>query len=291
MKSASQADYQQRIDRVLAHVQHAIDAGTEPPDLAALAALTHFSPYHFHRIYRALTGEALGRSIGRLRLSRALHRLADPRVPITQVALDAGFGSSQAFARVLRDWLGTSASALRDDPRALEAASMRLRQPDRDELEATPALRVDVVSLEPFEVIAVRTVGRYDTLDEVYTDLFGWAAGAGAVDRITSLYGIAWGDLRDVPRDELAFTSAIGLEGLDPPAPMRRETWSGGRYASVRHVGSFLGLEDTADRVFADWLPSSGEALRDAPVIYRYLDDPEQVPEPLLRTDILVPIA
>ncbi|MET0290500.1 MAG: AraC family transcriptional regulator, partial [Pseudoxanthomonas sp.] len=285
MKPGSQEDYQQRIDRVLAHVQHAIESGAEPPDLETLAALSHFSPYHFHRIYRALTGETLGRSIGRLRLSRAVHLLGDPARSVTEVAVDSGFGSSQALARVLRDWLGVTAGRLRDDARAHASALDRLCQPPGTAVEAAVALQVSVVCLEPFEVIAVRTVGQYDTLDAVYTELFGVAAQAGAIEHIKGLYGIAWQDLREVSRESLAFTSAIGIEGLDPPAPMQRERWPGGRYACLCHPGSFLGLEDTTDQLLAGWLPDSGEILRDAPVLYRYLDDPEQVPEALLRTE------
>ncbi|RXR04292.1 AraC family transcriptional regulator [Pseudoxanthomonas composti] len=291
MKPGSQNDYQQRIDHVLAHVQQAIESGAEPPDLHTLAALSHFSPYHFHRIYRALTGESLGRSVSRLRLSRALHLLGDPARSVTEVAMQAGFGSSQALARVLRDWLGQTASGLRADGSARLAALARLRQPAGTAVDAAVALQVSVVSLEPFEVIALRTLGQYDTLDTVYTELFGVAAERGAVERIEALYGIAWDDLREVPRAALAFTSAIAVAGLDPPPPMQRQTWPGGRHACLRHTGSFLGLEDSTDQLLAGWLPGSGEQLREAPVLYRYLDDPEQVPEALLRTDILVPLA
>lgn len=41
---------------------------------------------------------------------------------------------------------------------------------------------------------------------------------------------------------------------------------------------------------FAQWLPDSGYALRDAPLHYLYLDDPETVAEGELRADIRVPV-
>jgi AraC family transcriptional regulator len=291
MKPGSQQDYQQRIDRVLARVQQAVDAGEDLPDLAELAALSHFSPFHFHRIYRALTGEPLGRSLGRLRLVRALHLLADQDRSITEVALASGYGTSQAFARVLRETLDATPTALREDAHALAAARAGLMQPTLVARGRDPALQVSVVSLEPFEVIALRTVGQYQDLDQVYTGLFDWVAQAGLLDRLDGLFGIAWDDLRDTPPAQLAFTSALGVPGVVPPAPMEQLRIAGGRYASLRHVGSFLGLEDSTDLILAQWLPASGETLRDAPIVYAYQDDPEQVPEPLLRTDILVPLA
>jgi AraC family transcriptional regulator len=291
MKPDSQRAYQQRIDRVLVRVQQAVDAGEELPDLAELAALSHVSPFHFHRIYRALTGEALGRSLGRLRLARALHLLADAHRSITEVALAAGYGTPQVFARVLRETLNTTPTALRGDAEALAEARTQLLQPAIAGRAHAAALQVSIVSLAPFEVIARRTVGQYDDLDQVYTQLYAWVAQAGFLDRLEGLFGIAWDDLRDTPSQALAFTSALGVPGVVPPAPMEQLLIEGGRYASLRHVGSFLGLEDSTDLILAQWLPASGERLRDAPIVYAYQDDPEQVPEPVLRTDILVPLA
>ena len=292
MKTGSREDYQQRIGRVLAHVQAAIEAGDDVPDLDGLAAAAHFSPYHFHRVYRALTGEALGRSIGRLRLAHALHLLADPARAIAAVALDAGYGTPQGFARMVRESLDTTPSALREDPVALAEAIARLREPPRASASAAAGeLQVSVVSLAPFEVVAMHAVGRWDDLDLVYGALVEWAAEAGAIERMDGLYGIAWEDRRDVALADFRFTAAIGLAGTHPPAPMASERWGGGRHACLRHVGSFDALETSIDRLLAEWWPDSGESLRAAPLVFRYLDDPEQVPAPLLRTDILLPLA
>ena len=290
MKTGSREDYQQRIGRVLAHVQAAIEAGDDVPDLDGLARAAHFSPYHFHRIYRALTGESLGRSIGRLRLAHALHLLGDPARSITDAAIAGGYGSSQGFARVVRDALDTTPTALREVPALLAEAVAGLRRPPAALPNPSP-LRVEVLSLAPFEVVAMQSVGRWDDLDQVYTVLVEWAAEADAIERMDGLYGIAWDDLRDVPLAAFRFTAAIGLADAQPPAPMASETWGGGRYACLRHVGGFDGLDAGVERLLADWWPHSGENLRDAPMLFRYLDDPEQVPEALLRTDILLPLA
>ena len=66
---------------------------------------------------------------------------------------------------------------------------------------------------------------------------------------------------------------------------------SGGRMARLRHVGSYALLEDATDQLLRDWLPGSDHALRDAPLHYHFLDDPEEVPEAILRADIYVPLA
>jgi len=105
--------------------------------------------------------------------------------------------------------------------------------------------------------------------------------------------GIARNDHRDVPAPECVFDCGMGFGRPPPalPAPLRTLRLGGGAYAVVRHVGSYAGLEAVTDALLRDWLPDSGHALRDAELYYHYLDDPEKVPEAILRADICVPVA
>lgn len=56
MKPSTERSYAQRIARVVEAI--VADPGA-PHTVESLAAVAHLSPYHFHRIYRALTGRAL----------------------------------------------------------------------------------------------------------------------------------------------------------------------------------------------------------------------------------------
>jgi AraC family transcriptional regulator len=138
----------------------------------------------------------------------------------------------------------------------------------------------------------LRNRGAFADLDQAYGRLFVWAAEAGLVECIIGLHGVPLADHRDVPPADLEFDCSIRLSAIaDPPSPLRLARLGGGDYARLRHVGSFVALEGLVDRVLAEWLPISGYALRDAPIHYNYHDDPEVVPEALLRTDIFVPVA
>ena len=152
-------------------------------------------------------------------------------------------------------------------------------------------LRVEVVSVQPFEVVALRNRGAFAGLDQAYGELFEWAAGAGLIESIIGLHGVPLGDHREVPQDDLEFECAIRLSGnCEPVAPLRSITLGGGEYARIHHVGAYEGLEDLLDQVLAEWLPESGFVLRDVPVHYDFLDDPEQVPEAMLRADLFLPV-
>lgn len=104
-------EYTARINRVLDYIEAHL---TEDLSLEQLARVACFSPYHFHRLFRALVGEPLGAHVQRLRVERAARLLqAEPSTPITNVALECGYGSSAAFSRAFRDAFGMSPSEWR----------------------------------------------------------------------------------------------------------------------------------------------------------------------------------
>ncbi|MDQ3205787.1 MAG: GyrI-like domain-containing protein [Pseudomonadota bacterium] len=282
-----------RIERAIALLAEGVARGDELPGLERLAAAANFSPHHFHRVYRALTGETVGRTVARVRMLRALRLLSDPAQAVTRVAHEAGYETPQAFARAFREALGASPSELRAEPARLQAAMERLAQPPAATREDAVPLRVEVVSIEPFRVAAMRNTGPYADLDQVYGRLFAWAGERGLLEGLAGLFGLPREDRRDAAPGCYAFDAMLGFRvpfDADAHAGIATATLGGGRYARVRHVGSFTGLEALTDRVLAHWLPASGESLRPAPLYHEYLDDPEQVPEPLLRTDIHIPL-
>ena len=88
--------YEERLHRVLRHIESNLDSR---PDLAQLAEIACFSPYHFHRIFSSMMGGSVAAYVRRLLLERAGQQVAHTRDPITLIALDAGYESVDAFTR------------------------------------------------------------------------------------------------------------------------------------------------------------------------------------------------
>lgn len=294
MEGSINSRYFKRIDRVLARLQQAIMSGEDPPALTELASVAGLSSYHFHRIYRAMTGETIGRTAGRLRMLRALHLLGDGHLSITAIALAVGYDTSQAFARAFREQVGRSPSQLRESSTQRAPLIARLSRPPAGSAGDKSRLVIDVVSIEPFEVVLLRNVGAFSDLDQGFNRLFDWAGNAGLAEGIRGLYGLPLTDHRDTPPALFEFDCALLIQA-DPEvdgemaANMHRLQVHGGTFIRSRHVGAYEGIEDHVDRVLAQWRPDSGTELRDAPIHYHFLDDPEQVPEALLRADIYLP--
>lgn len=291
MKTVTRNDYLRRIDRVVALLQQAVIQSAELPELGELAQAAHLSPFHFHRVYRALTGETIGRTVARLRLLRALQLLSDPELAVTDAALAIGYETPQAFARAFRQAFDASPSELRVQPARLASELARLSRAPVDEAMPTSLLQVEVVSLEPFSLVATRNTGDFADLAVAYEALFGWAAEHGLIERIAGIYGVPWQDRRDVPAAECEFDCALAFEGeVAAGEGTMSLLLGGGQWARLHHVGSYAGLESLTDALLAHWLPGSSYVLRDEPLFHHYLDDPEQTPEVVLRTDIYLPV-
>jgi AraC-like DNA-binding protein len=98
-------DYGRRVARVSDHIAEHLD---DELDVERLAEVAHFSPWHFHRIYRETTGETVADTVRRLRLHRAAVDLTRDDDPLERVAKRAGYGEwlpksgEEAGARLLR---------------------------------------------------------------------------------------------------------------------------------------------------------------------------------------------
>src|ERR1700716_3888974 len=93
------------------------------------AAIAGISRFHMVRAFAAATGLSVMRYVRARRLSEAARALADGAPDILTVALDADYGSHEAFTRAFRDHFGVTPEAVRgsaqlDNLKLLEPITM-----------------------------------------------------------------------------------------------------------------------------------------------------------------------
>ena len=263
-------DYATRIERVHDYLSAHLDRDV---DLAHLAGIACFSPFHFHRIYHALQGETVAESVRRMRLHRAALDLIDGDVPIARIAARAGYGSQAAFTRAFRSAYGAP-------PAAWQA---RRGGPYRGTVE----IRVT----EPIRLVALAHAGDYAGIGSAFERLNTVAIGRGWVADATRYVGLYYDDPAATPaadlRSDACLTAPPGFTCDDELRPL---TIAGGRYAVLLHVGPYAELHRAYAWLYREWLPASGEDPADAPCVEEYLNNPRVVPPSELRTDIMLPL-
>lgn len=120
------ADYIERVNHAIDHI---VTNLARPLSLDQVAKAARFSPFHFHRIFKAHLGETLNQFVKRQRLERALYLMSHaPRRSLTDVALDCGFATSSDFSRSFKQHYGVA-------PRAFDLKHFRdVRREDFDRL-------------------------------------------------------------------------------------------------------------------------------------------------------------
>jgi AraC family transcriptional regulator len=288
MKSTTQKTYFERIERVVSFLSNQVDNN---PSLATLAAVAAISPFHFHRVYRAVTGETPSGTLRRLRLAKACVLLKDRTNSVTQVAFDVGYDSSQSFATAFRSGTGFSPTELRQNTAKLDEILNLLSSPEETTDKENESIEVKVVSLEPFKVIASRHLGPHKGLFTAYGELFNWAEKTDLVEKFKGIYGIPIDDPRGMPEKDCRFDCCFDF-GPDAAAGsgFTESHLGGGEFAVARHIGPYDGLEDKYDYLFGPWLNGSGYSLREQAFFNHYLQDPDTVPPEEWETDIYVPV-
>jgi AraC-like DNA-binding protein len=98
----------------VARVKEALDRHPEQPwTLAEMARLAGLAPSHLAALFAREVGTPPRRYLLGRRIERAQQLLRSSDLPITALALELGFSSSQHFAKTFRLWAKTSARAYR----------------------------------------------------------------------------------------------------------------------------------------------------------------------------------
>ncbi|MGH9837816.1 MAG: helix-turn-helix domain-containing protein [Blastocatellia bacterium] len=92
-------EYRKRINRVIRAI---IRSPGEDWTTQTLAGLAGISAFHFHRAFRALTGETMFAFLQRRRLLRTIELMHEGRFNLTEIALECGFDSGSSLSRAFR---------------------------------------------------------------------------------------------------------------------------------------------------------------------------------------------
>lgn len=287
MNDAITTAYRERFSMVCDYIARHLD---EPLSLEKLSALACCSPYHFHRQFLVFSGQPLYRYIQWLRLRRASWRLAfNPQDKVIEIALDAGFQSPESFSRAFKAAFGKSPRQFRQRPDWLDW-HQRVPKMASQELQT---MEVKIVDFPHTQVAMLQHRGSPELVNDSAATFIAWRKSSGLSPvRESKTLGIAWDDPATTSAEAFRFDICGSVSAAIPENDFGviNGEIAGGRYAVGRHSGSLDNLSQTVWAMFRDWLPGSGETLRDAPVFFHYLNFINDVPEHELQTDIYLPL-
>jgi AraC family transcriptional regulator len=281
-ESAVPADYVERVNRAIDHVVSNLAHSLTLEEVSKAAG---FSPFHFHRVFKAFLGETLSQFVKRQRLERALFLMSHaPRQSLTDVAMECGFSSSSDFSRSFKQHYGLPPSTF-----DIEA----FRSSRREEMERVLASQIGsnhVTTLpagqnpDGFEAklrdLPARTVAYIRVLEPFREGvaqaacerLLAWAIKRGLADG--QWLGYMWDEPEIVALADCRYDVALIVDDVEPEGEIGRFDFPPMRVAEVVLSGD-LALEARAiDWLYRTWLPHSGYVPDNQPAFEAWVGRP-----------------
>lgn len=295
-------EYLRRIHAVQDYIEEHADT---VPDLQELAETARFSKYHFHRIFRALTGETLGQYVNRIKMERAGSYLVhSPHVSVTDIAYHYGFSDSAVFSRSFKSHYGVSPTAFRNQHRKnckdggqpFPYTQGIQNQPMGRDTMKLKATSVEQTALD-LRVIYIRHTGSYRELGAVIPGI------------LQKLYAFAMEQQLMEPGQTKILSVYHDNPGLTDEAQLRVSLCMTIRKnAKVEEQGEIGAMNISGEYavghfeikpmdygaawqyMYGEWLPNSGYQPRDTFPFEVYVSDPSQNPGGIQLLDVYLPV-
>jgi AraC-like DNA-binding protein/DNA gyrase inhibitor GyrI len=283
--------------------------------LARLSQIGCFSPFHFHRIFQAVTGETLNSHVRRVRLERAATLMrASPRRRITDISIEAGFPGTAELSRAFKNHFGRAPSSW-DRRRPLEKSKI-CQAPDAhpfysvEELESWKAankIRVQLTQSGAFRYVYIRVYQPYGStrLVDAYRALMSWLASRGTDFRDVVFIGMSLDDPAITPLENCRYDLGVAFPAPGPrdgmvakivhsrgrgrgeaPVPQQSECGSGSfsirdfeprELAAIHCVGDLANVDRAWHYLYRIWLPATAFEPADLPAMEVFVRLPEEI--------------
>ena len=235
-----------------------------PLTLEEMAVHAGVSRYHLSRIFPEATGYSISAYLRGRRLTEAAKALAGGAPDILGVALDAGYGSHEAFTRAFRALTGLTPEEVR---RRRRLDDLPLLEP----LRMDPEVPVDLCAPRIEDRGPIRVAGlvaRYaanaDAGIPAQWQRFGPYVGNVPGEIPGVYYGLSGRYFSET--GECEYMAAMEVrETAELPREFTLVTVPAQRYARLAHRGHITTIRSTIEAIFAQWLPTSGYRKKRGP--------------------------
>lgn len=154
-------------------------------------------------------------------------------------------------------------------------------------------MNVEIVNFAETKVGVLKHRGAPALINDTVSTFIEWRKTSGLSPQPQSnTYGVAYDDPKTTEPEKFRFDlcGTVTSDVPDNPQGVTTGTIPGGRCARVRHHGSLEAIGATVCGLYGEWLPASGEELRDFPCFFHYINRFPEVAEHELITDIYLPL-
>lgn len=260
----SNITYQKRINQVIDYINNNLDKSFSLEELATVAC---FSPFHFHRIFVAVTGETVNYFKNRVQLEKAARLLKFSKNSIQAIAIECGFSSPSTLSRSFKQYFETSPSAYRKSGNIENSKIRKELFPMNDYLvpmseeELKAAFPVVIRDLPERKIAYLRVVNSYQegVVQNAFEKMIAWAK-TQKIYKSETIFGMSLDDPMTTPQEkyryEVCLTIPKDLE-IDDQTEIETMMMPKCKYATTKVKGNINQVATATHYLFNTWLINS----------------------------------
>jgi AraC family transcriptional regulator len=236
--------------------------------LEEIAKAVGVSRFHMTRAFGTATGHSIMRYVRGRRLTEAAKALSRGAPDILSVALDAGYGSHEAFTHAFRAEFGVTPEMIRT-----QGHLKRIEVVEPIKMDETLLIKLELSRLESGRRLLIAGIGARYTCDASTGIPSQWQRFVTHLDHIPGQIGRTTYGVCCNNDDAGSFDYVCGVEVKDfwrIPADWSRVRIPQQEYAVFAQRDHISTIRSTWNTIWNEWLPNSGYEVADAPDFERY---------------------
>lgn len=294
-------DYIKRINTILLFIDENLNSELS---LETIANLGFYSPFHFHRIFKAITNETLNSYITRKRIEKTASILLHQKnVSITELSLQCGFNSNSSFTRTFKKFYGLSPSELRKSKpkyskiRQVESKNGQEKSDFEEYICNINNLinwikmnaKIEIKEMPKLELAFITQIGHLG-LENAYSKLIKWAVPKGLLTNDSKMATIYHDSYKITEPDKVRMSACLILnEQTEVNGEIGLTTVEKGKFIVGHFEIGIQEFEKSWTGLFI-WMNENGYKKADRNPFEIYHNNFNEHPEKIAIVDFYIPI-
>ncbi len=276
LKEDTQAEYYKSVNKALDYIN---DHLKENITLKTLSDVANISPYHFHRIFKAVIGENMSQYIQRLRLEYVANQLRLSSASLETLAEETGYQSTQALSKAFKKRFDIPPSIYKQTP-----SQWTIQRADQ--------LFPRICKIYPKHLIYLNKIEKTMSYNNIWQKLYSYAIFSKLLYEGSESIGACFEFENSELDPDIEFRPCISVEHpIESNKNISCTSTDNGIYAVFTHKGDYKSLADLYKNIRFIWLQQGRYSLRNSIVFEKYLNNPNNTEKDNLLTEVYIPIS
>lgn len=294
-------DYARRINRVFEYIDEHLD---DDLSLKTISEVAFFSPFHFHRVFKQITGETLNEFVTRRRIEKAALDILLTNLSATEIAHKYGFSDNSSLSKTFKKYFGSSPTEFKKlNPqrhskiRQLESKNGQDYPPYEKYICIINDLKkwtnmnakIEIKELPKMSLAYVSSLG-LNNLEPAFGKIIQWATPKGLMNDETKMVTIYHDSFKVTESDKVRISAAMILyRPVKTEGEVRETTINAGKFIVGSYEITLDQFEKSWNGLFV-WMNENGYQKADREPFEIYHNNFNEHPEKIAIVDFCIPI-